>query len=622
MDFTRRTLKAAILADVILLLLLVISFSGCGAVGSTSAPSSTPPAGISISLATAPPASMNTGATAVIAATVSNDSSGAGVDWSCSPAGSCGSFSPAHTASGANTTYTAPGAASAVIITATATGNHSATVAASVTVILPTTSGPPPTGTGPSLTSGQFVFLVRGETLNTAPYGISGAFALDSNGNVTGGEQNYVSVGGANSPEPGGDTITGGTLTAGANGMANLTLLTNNSAAGVNGTETFSISVANSKHALIEEFDSSATSSGTLDFQTVAPGGLAEINGQFVWVVEGKRGTLEEVFGGLLTGDGAGNGTITVDVNDDGSGQHGGTNTAVYTAPDSYGRGTYTTPADTLLVYYVVNSKVFRLATFDSGWSDVGSAYAGMTNTSNASLHQQYVFADSSAFFTGATYAAAGQISFDGNGNVSGFADVDENGQSTAAAFTGTYTMGTNGYGSVTITPGNTQDFSALGLYLADPTINFADPNSSASSGGGLAGVIIDLDTKIVGSGALIAPPAQAATPAGNFAEQLQASNTNHEVDAVGAATITGTAVTGTENLNDLLNTGLKSALASSATLAADTNHAGRFTIQVSLVSTPAQTLNLVLYQFSSTQYVMVEADSSQFGAGILEQQQ
>jgi hypothetical protein len=248
--------------------------------------------------------------------------------------------------------------------------------------------------------------------------------------------------------------------------------------------------------------------------------------------------------------------------------------------------------------------------------------YLGVTGTSNATLHQQFVFGDASVASIGATYAAAGQMTFDGNGNVSGFADVNEEGKATAAAFTGTYTMGSNGYGSITITPGNTQDVSALGLYLADPTINFADPNSSSSAGDGLFGVIIDLDTKVVGSGELIVPGTQVASPTGNYAQQLQASNNVHEVDAVGVTSVAGTPITGTEDLNDVFNTGLKSALSFMATLTADSVHAGRSLVQVSLASTPAQNQSLVLYQVSPTQFLVVETDSTQFGSGILEQQQ
>ncbi len=619
----KQTRKALWATFFVVFLVTLINLFGCGAVGtptsnSSSSGSPAPTPAVAVSLTTAPPNAMAVAATAPVAATVSNDSANAGVDWSCTPVGACGSFNPTHTASGANSTYTAPATTASVVITVTSTSSHTATATANVSV----SAAPPPiVGANVSLSPGPFVFLVRGETANTGTYGIAGTVILDANGNVTGGEQNYVSVGGGNSPEPGGDTITGGKLTTATNGTASLTVVTNNSAVGVSGTETFNVAIANSKHALIEEFDSSATSSGTLDLQTVTPGGLAELNGPYVWFVRGKRGTLDEVFGGLLTADGAGNARITVDVNDNGSGAHGGTNVATFTAPDVNGRGTITTPADTLLVYYVVNSKTFRIETFDAGWADVGSMYAGVTGVSNATLNQKLLFVDSSSLSIDATYAAAGQITFDGNGNVSGFADVDENGHSTSAAFSGAYTMASTGYGSITITPGNTQDVSALGLYLADPTINFADPNSSSSSGGGLFGVIIDLDTKVVGSGLLIVPGAGITAPAGDFAQQLQASNTNKELDATGVASVTGTALTGIEVLNDLLNTGLKTALNSAGTIAPDATHAGRFQDQVSLANAPVQTHNLILYQASSTQYLILETDSPQFGAGILEQQ-
>jgi hypothetical protein len=78
-------------------------------------------------------------------------------------------------------------------------------------------------------------------------------------------------------------------------------------------------------------------------------------------------------------------------------------------------------------------------------------------------------------------------------------------------------------------------------------------------------------------------------------------------------------------DLNDiLLSTGLKVALSATTTsaLAADTNNPGRSRIQISIASTPAQTESFVIYQISNTQFLVVELDSSQFGAGILEQQQ
>ncbi|MGA8524983.1 MAG: hypothetical protein WB629_02800, partial [Candidatus Sulfotelmatobacter sp.] len=47
-------------------------------------------------------------------------------------------------------------------------------------------------------------------------YALAGAVTIDSSGNVTAGEQDYnegfTSTGGISSPEPSGDTISGGTL--------------------------------------------------------------------------------------------------------------------------------------------------------------------------------------------------------------------------------------------------------------------------------------------------------------------------------------------------------------------------------------------------------------------------
>jgi hypothetical protein len=78
--------------------------------------------------------------TVTIGATVANDS--AGVNWSCSPVGSCGSFGSSSTASGATTTYTAPSTVpSGGTVTVTAASQTDSSVLANATVtITPTPS--------------------------------------------------------------------------------------------------------------------------------------------------------------------------------------------------------------------------------------------------------------------------------------------------------------------------------------------------------------------------------------------------------------------------------------------------------------------------------------------------
>lgn len=130
MEEIRVSSKFGLLA-VASVLVLAVCFSGCGAVYST--PANTP-SGVSIALTAAPPSTIAPSGTTTIAATVSNDSTNAGVDWSCSPSGSCGSFSSAQTASGATTTFTAPAAGGSVTITATSTSYHAAAASATITV--------------------------------------------------------------------------------------------------------------------------------------------------------------------------------------------------------------------------------------------------------------------------------------------------------------------------------------------------------------------------------------------------------------------------------------------------------------------------------------------------------
>ena len=570
---------------------------------------------VAISLTAAPPASLLPSGTATISATVTNDSANGGVDWTCTPTGACGSFNPAHTVSGANTTYTAPATAGAVVITATATSSATATATANVSV------GGTNNNTA-TLVPGTYTFYVGGEDSKKNTYAVAGAFALVAGGTISGGEQDYVSSGGAVSPA-GGDKITAGTWKIGANGLGQLTLVTNNTAVGVAGTETFSIAEVNSKHAVIGEFDAGATSSGSIDLQTLSSATVAALNGPFAFTVSGKIGTKAEAFGGLFIANGAGGLNVTeLDANEGGTITRGGNNsTAAYAAPDLSGRGTFAFGGNHF-VYYVVNAKVLRIVVTDANEPDLGSAYAGVSGITNASVAMSYVFTDSSILSSGAFYAAAGKLTLDATGKVtSGFADVDENGTHTSAAVTGTYTVNASGYGTLTLTPGATQDISVLGLYLTDPTINPTDPNSPADAG--LGGLLLDLDTKLTGCGELIALPTAATTFTGNYVLGTQASSATNEGDAVGIVGVSGTKITGTENLNDLFGTGQGTAIAVSGTLTPDAVNSGRFTIPLLLNVPPSPpTLNYVLYQASSTQFIVLEDDSTQFALGALQKQQ
>ena len=121
-------------AFVLTALTLIVFLAACGSRNST-------PAAIVVTFTPAftPPASMNTGSTAGIAATVTNGPQNGTVGWTvtCGSEPLCGSFSPTSTASTIPTTYTAPVSVptgGTVTVTATSGSDSMKSVSATITI--------------------------------------------------------------------------------------------------------------------------------------------------------------------------------------------------------------------------------------------------------------------------------------------------------------------------------------------------------------------------------------------------------------------------------------------------------------------------------------------------------
>ncbi|MBZ5664619.1 MAG: hypothetical protein LAO30_08450 [Acidobacteriia bacterium] len=85
-----------------------------------------------------PPASLNTGAYAGIAADVANDNQNAGVTFACDPAGACGSFTPIGGGSAVPVCYLAPSqvpAGNTVTVTATSVTDPTKSKSATITIV-------------------------------------------------------------------------------------------------------------------------------------------------------------------------------------------------------------------------------------------------------------------------------------------------------------------------------------------------------------------------------------------------------------------------------------------------------------------------------------------------------
>jgi hypothetical protein len=571
-------------------------------------------------------------------------------------------------ASGVTVTFSAPGTGSSCALASTtattdSSGDASTTCTANGNVggpytVTATTSGAT-TPASFSLTNSApagpapFAFYVSGtEPANsnngstTTYYALAGAVQINASGNVVGGEQDFIDGFGNTSPQPTGDSITGGTLTVNATGQGTLTLVTNNTLVGVAGTETLGVQFANANHARIIQFDSSATSSGSMDRQT-----LAAASGSYAFTLSGLDTNSDPVgYGGVFS---VSSGTISgiADVNDGGRLNGSGTTAGPVTtgttlsgsvgAADSYGRGLTTgvTINGTALTlnYYVVGPEVIRLIDVDvakgtpsTGGPGLGSAFGQGSTTFSASSLTASVFHLQGGIVPGAyPYATVGMLTTTPSGpSFAAVVDDDERGTVLAAkAITGTYSIsnavgGTtyNGYGNLSISSSTQLTFvNAMGIYMTDPALNLEDPNNSTGGGGGL---LLDLssitptpplESVLSGGTGLVIPQTDSAASGfnGNYAfgaqELFALSGAISEFDYVGQGSVSSLALSGTGLANDPFTPAFFAASGAqytgatfAGTATADSTNAGRYTLPLSITTSGGtKTSNIVIYQAS-----------------------
>ena len=283
---------------------------------------------VSIAFSQAPPAALQTSAMATIAATVSN-SSNTGVDWTVTCGGAdCGSLSASHTDGGASLTYTAPASVptgNTVTITATASADHSASVVGTTTIT---------TGSTTSALNGQYAFISLGAGLQLFNYVAAGSIVADGNGGITSGEEDFCDLPRRAPPCRSAEHIPRAMTVEAAS---------TSTSSSFSSAQTLEFVLTSTNHALITEFDASATSSGTLDLQDPNALDASGITGGFSMALNGVGVQVGEpaALGGVMTADGSGDfNNVTLDVNDpSGSGfTTETTNLLVVSGPDPFGR--------------------------------------------------------------------------------------------------------------------------------------------------------------------------------------------------------------------------------------------------------------------------------------------
>ncbi|HXN51157.1 MAG TPA: hypothetical protein VN943_04410 [Candidatus Acidoferrum sp.] len=426
------------------LLSVAIVVTGCGSAYSSNGGSPLP---ISVVLATTPPASMQTSTTANVVATVSNDSANKGVTWSCAPSAACGSFTPAQTASGTTTTYTSPAnvpAGGSVTITATSVSDTTKSATANVTITAPPISVAISTAPPASMQTNATASIAatvsndpanKGVTWSCVPSAACGSFtpAQTASGTTT----TYTAP--ANVPSGGSVTIT----------ATSVSDTTKSATASVTITAPPPISVAITTAPPASMHTNDTTSVTATVSNDPANKGVT-------WSCAPSASC------GSFTPTQTASGTATT-----------------YTAPAAV------PPGGSVTVTATAVSDVTQTASATVAITVIGSS---------ASLTGQYAFLVTGQDSLG-SYAIAGSLTFDGKGNITaGEQDLTNmTGANPPDPVTGTYTVGPNGRGTMTLYPqvlANTETFAFTITSSSHALLNQDDGTVTGTGSG-----VLDLQT-------------------------------------------------------------------------------------------------------------------------------
>lgn len=492
-------------------------------------------------------------------------------------------------------------------------------------------------GSNPNPTS-SFAFYASGiEGIDAGPnfYAVAGSVSIDtSTGNVVDGEEDYNDAVGITATDI---TISSGTLTiSSTTGQGTLTIKTNDGNLGSNGTETFAVQFVNSKHALMTQFDGSATSSGSLDLQTL-PG---TPSGGFSFSFTGADNLGNALaIGGVFSASGTNISSGEFDFNDGGSVGTAQAFSGSISSVDSFGRGTITPSGTTGLpskiIYYIIGPEAIRIIDMDTTDVLIGSAFGQGSGGFAASSVGTSVFGIEGNPL-GALYAAAGRFSTTPTVSPATFTGVGDNDEQgtviSAASIAGTYAINANGYGGAAFTT-PLGDISLLGIYMTDPKLNLNDPNNTTTGLGGA--VIVDLDGSIPAGVGVLVPQSDSATAsfAGNYAfggqDFFSTSTGAGEFDFLGQGSVASGALSGKGDLNDPFGgfsttSAADTGVSFSGTATADGVNPGRYTmspVNIQLSGGTPNDFTVVVYQAYGGQLFWVNEDTTSLWLGPLEQQ-
>jgi len=334
-----------------------------------------------------------------------------------------------------------------------------------------------PTAFSSAKLQGDYVFGLSGIGTSGTTLATAGLWAMDGAGNVSNG---VIDV----SDEKAGvlqSSALSGTYNVASNGRGTATITSGY------GTQNFVSYVVNGTDLKFVEADGVPAVSGEV-LKAAAPYTAASLNGGLAFTLGGvDRNTLFPTgVGGVMTADGNGNLSGTLDVNDGGNASLGGSIGGTYSFAAN-GRGilnlTNTALGNLQFAIYPAQNHIIELVEID-----VTAILSGVAKAQTASPFAPGSVAGPFAVnFTGVLSSAngtteediTGQVNADGSRNLTGILDISTlatrtQGTSLSAS---TYTVGTDGRGTATINiPGAT--FTMQTYQIDANTVLFLDVDS------------------------------------------------------------------------------------------------------------------------------------------------
>jgi len=568
----------------------------------------------------------------------------AGVTWTVNGVafGDCvapavGSVTQCHGVIDGNGNYTAPlspPTGGTVTIGAAAGGNSgtaTATVLYSAASLTTTTVG-----------TGQYAVAFTGVDFNAVePVDVTGSIlttgsAGSLSGMITGGEIDLnTGVLGTALAVP----VTGGNFQVGPlDGRTSILLTLSSTDNSVATSFTLQATLATNQHALLIDFDSSDTGSGTLDAQNITSF-TTPLNSRFAYQYFGidNVGNPVTVAGTFLASNNSipvnnpnapvnaqdftyvplNTNTLTVVTNDI-------TLSGLYTAPDTFGRGTITMNSTDLgtinFAYYMIDQTHLKLVEIDPAQPYIlfGEAFSSPTAATALSGGVALTFGGAA---NNAPYAGGAVFGINGATISSGGALDINNSGGAGAQNNATITSGN--YANV-LAEGNVPARYTLSLTTSKGTSLFAAYTFVTASGTGAELVEIDTNNNVDGASGTAYQRGGVSTVQGSFALNLSGvgsskSSPAFEQDIAGQLGLVNnsTNLTGTLDINNggpilglpVNSTSMLNAVAS--------NGRGTAVVNVSSSGVSAK-FNLVYYQIDSNTELLLDADTNRVASGML----